>query len=387
MATDFRRSPETYALIVGAGSGVRFGCSKAFYVWRGEPLIASAARPFVRSREIDGIVLVVRAEDVGQAEALARALPKPTIVVVGGATRSASVREGLAALPASVRRVAVHDAARPVVSEALVERLLSEPGDCAIPRLPLHDALHRDPAAGGGGVPREGIWRVQTPQIFARELLARAHQGDPEAADDGELVLRLGGHVSYVDGEEGNLKVTTPEDIMRLDGGLGVPRVGHGFDVHRLAPGRPLVLAGVEIPSPHGAIGHSDADVICHALMDAILGAAGLPDIGHLFPPGDPQYAGANSLHLLRQVVEKVWELGYLIGNADCTLVLESPKVAPYRERMQAALAETLGVAPQGVSLKATTAEGLGSIGSGEGVAAWAVATLIDRKPTGRTRR
>lgn len=381
MATDFRRNPETYALIVGAGSGVRFGRSKAFYVWRGEPLISSAARPFLRSREVDGLVLVVRAEDVAQAEALARAMPKPTIVVAGGATRSASVREGLAALPASVRRVAVHDAARPTVSQALVERLLSVPGACAIPRLPLHDALHRDPALGGGAVPREGIWRVQTPQVFDRDLLVRAHQGDPEAADDGELVLRLGGQVFYVEGEEGNLKVTTPEDIMRLDGGLGALRIGHGFDVHRLALGLPLMLAGVEIPSPHGAIGHSDADVICHALMDAILGAAGLPDIGHFFPPGDPQFAGANSLALLRQVVEKVREVGYRVGNADCTLVLESPKVAPYRERMQAALAETLGVAAHGVSLKATTAEGLGFIGSGEGVAAWAVATLIDWHP------
>ncbi len=384
MATDSRHSPETYALIVGAGVGARFGRSKAFFLWHGEPLIASAARPFARSADVDGIVLVVRAEDQAPAEHLAGSLPKPTTVVVGGGTRSASVRHGLLALPASVRRVVVHDAARPLVSEELLRRLLGASGPCIVPRLPLHDALHRDPAQGGGSVPREGIWRVQTPQVFERELLERAHLGEPEAADDGALALRLGAQVTYVDGEEENIKVTTPEDIARLDRFAAPARAGHGFDVHRLVPGRELVLGGVRIPSPLGAMGHSDADVVCHALMDALLGAAGLPDIGHYFPPDDPAYAGADSLGLLQQVVARVHAQGWTVGNADCTLVLESPKVGPYRMQMKAALAEALGVSQGDVSIKATTAEGLGPIGAGEGVAAWAIVTLRPVQSVGR---
>ena len=376
MATDSRHSPETYGLIVGAGSGTRFGRSKAFFTWQGEPLIASAARPFLRNSGIDGIVLVVRAEDLAAAQDLAATFPKPTLVVQGGASRSASVRQGLAALPDSVRRVAIHDAARPRVSQRLLDRLLAADGPCVIPRLPLHDALHRDPASGGGSVPRDGIWRVQTPQVFERDLLERAHLGAPEAADDGELVLRLGAPVTYVDGEEENIKVTTPDDIARLGrGNLGM-RVGHGFDVHRLETGRRLVVAGVEIPAERGAVGHSDADVVCHALMDALLGAAGLPDIGHYFPPGDPAYAGADSVELLRRVVAKVRDEGLQVGNADCTIVLERPKVGPYRDRMRAILAEALGVESGAVSVKATTAEGLGPLGGGDGVAAWAVTTL-----------
>ncbi len=376
MATASRHSPETYAVIVGAGSGVRFGRSKAFFTWHGEPLIASAARPFLRHADVEGMVLVVRLEDLEAARDLAGTFSKPTRVVAGGATRSASVRRGLAELPNGVGRVAIHDAARPLVSQRLLESLLTADAPCVIPRLPLHDALHRDPALGGGSVSREGVWRVQTPQVFDRALLERAHAGEPEAADDGELVLRLGAQVVYVDGEEENIKVTTPDDLVRLESaGVGV-RVGHGFDVHRLVPGHRLVLGGVEIPSDLGALGHSDADVICHALMDALLGAAGLPDIGHFFPPDDPRYAGANSVELLRQVVVKVRAEGYVVGNADCTLVLEAPKVGPHRDAMRRILADALGLRPDGVSIKATTAEGLGPLGLRQGVAAWAVVLL-----------
>ena len=380
METDSRRNLDTYAVIVGAGAGVRFGRSKAFFPWQGEPLIAWAARPFVRSPAVAGIVLVVREEDLAEAERLALALGKPARAVVGGATRSASVRAGLAALPPEAKRVAVHDAARPRVSQGLLTRLLAVDAPCAIPRLPLHDALHRDPASGGGAVARDGIWRVQTPQVFDRDLLERAHANAPEAADDGELALRIGAVPVYVDGEEENIKVTTPEDIGRLDRPRTL-RVGHGFDVHRLESGRRLILAGVEIPAERGALGHSDADVVCHALMDALLGAAGLPDIGHLFPPDDPAYEGADSLDLLRQVVERLHSLGYAVLNADSTLVLEAPKVGHARERMRANLAKALGCTPDAVGIKATTAEGLGPIGLGEGVAAWAVATLVSERP------
>ena len=377
MATGSRHSPETFALIVGAGEGRRFGRSKAFYPWRGEPLMAWAARPFVQSPEIDGLVLVAREEDLEQAQALARGLGKPARAVAGGPTRSASVRRGLAGLPPGAARVAVHDAARPLCSPALLARLLAAEGDCVIPRLPLHDALHRDPASGGGPVAREGLWRVQTPQLFSRALLEQAHAGGGEAADDGALALALGAAATYVDGEEDNIKVTTPEDIGRLERLLGPPRAGHGYDVHRLVQGRRLVLGGVEIPSELGALGHSDADVLCHALMDAVLGAAGLPDIGHYFPPDDPAYQDADSLALLQEVCRLARSEGFVVGNADCTLLLERPKVAPHRERMLERIAGALSIESSRVSVKATTSEGVGPVGLGQAVAAWAVVTLL----------
>lgn len=376
METASKRSPETAALIVGAGAGQRFGHAKAFVSWRGEPLLYWAARPFARSEDVGAIVLVVRDEDRKAGEAVLARLGKPGGVVAGGATRSASVRAGLAALPASVERVLVHDAARPNVSEEMVARLLAEEGDCVLPALAVHDALHRQRGTQNEPVDRDGIVRVQTPQMLRREVLQRLHRGDPDAADDGGLALAAGFNVRYVAGEEGNIKVTMPQDLAWLDRITGDLRVGHGFDVHRLEEGRRLVVCGVDLPSRRGAVGHSDADAGAHALMDAILGAAGLQDIGYHFPPGDPRYAGADSISLLRQVAEMARGAGFAVTHADLTILLEEPKVGPHRQEMQARLAGALGLDARAVSVKATTAEGLGPIGVGEGIAAWAVATL-----------
>lgn len=377
MAAEFRHNPETAALIVGAGAGSRFGQAKAFYVWQGEPLIWWAARPFVRSPDIGQVVLVVRTEDLESARQVLQRLGPRGVVVPGGDTRSASVRRGLEALDASVRRVLVHDAARPGLSQRLLGRILATAGDAVVPCLEVHDALHRvEPDGGTHAVDRRGVLRVQTPQLFDRALLERAHAMLGDAADDAELVSQMGARVTYVPGEEENLKVTLAEDIERLGHRTHDLLVGHGYDVHRLVPDRRLVLCGVEIPAERGALGHSDADVATHALMDAILGAAGLPDIGHFFPPGDERFRDANSLHLLSEVVRLVEEQGLEVAQADITIVLEAPRVGPHRAAMREHLASALGLPVSRVAIKATTAEGLGPVGSGEAVQAWALATL-----------
>jgi 2-C-methyl-D-erythritol 4-phosphate cytidylyltransferase/2-C-methyl-D-erythritol 2,4-cyclodiphosphate synthase len=376
MALDSKRSPEIAALIVGAGSGQRFGRAKAMVSWRGEPLLYWAARPFARCADVSWLTLVVRSEDVSAAEEVLQRLGKPGAVVVGGATRSASVRAGLAALPAGIESVLVHDAARPNVSTALLARVLSVDGPCVLPAVSVHDALHRETQSGPQIVDRSGVLRVQTPQCLERALLAELHAQEPEAADDGALAIAAGVPVRYVPGEEENLKVTTPQDLARLERVAGEVRVGHGFDIHRLEPGRRLVVCGVELPAERGAVGHSDADVACHALMDAILGAASLPDIGYHFPPSDPRYAGADSVGLLETVRGLAGNAGWNVVHADVTVVLEAPKIGPYRDQMRQRIADALRISKDDVSIKATTAEGLGSIGSGQGIAAWAVATL-----------
>lgn len=372
-----RRSPETAALIVGAGSGTRFGQAKAFYIWRGEPLIYWAARPFVRSGRVAQIVLVVREDDLTAAEELARRLGPGTMAVAGAASRSGSVRCGLSVLRPSIARVLVHDAARPNLSQELLGRILDHPGEAVVPYLELHDALHRREAGSTAApVDRAGLVRVQTPQMFERRLIERAHAAGQDAADDAALAESLGVEIAFVRGEEENLKVTTRDDIGRLDRQWGGMLVGHGYDVHRLAEGRRLVVCGVEIPAQRGALGHSDADAAAHALMDAILGAAGLPDIGHLFPPSDPRYLDADSIVLLGEVMRRVWELGLRVSNADITVVLEQPRIGPHRDAMRQRLAGALKIDPERVGLKATTAEGLGPVGAGEAIQAWAVATL-----------
>lgn len=381
MAVDSKRNPKTAALVVGAGSGQRFGRAKAFATWRGEPLIYWAARPFARSTEVERLVLVVREADLDRAEEVLRRLGKPGDVAIGGATRSASVRRGLAALPPSVGRVLVHDAARPNVSDSLLARVLAADGVCVLPALEVHDALHRVTAGGVNVLDRTGVMRIQTPQLFDRTLLGRLHAEEPEAADDGALAIAGGASVQFVPGEEGNLKVTTSQDLAWLDRIAGDVRVGHGFDVHRLVPGRRLVVCGIELPSDRGALGHSDADAACHALMDAVLGAASLPDIGYHFPPGDPRYANADSIGLLERVRALAAAAGWVVMHADVTIVLESPRISPHRDEMRSRLARALDLDVSAVSVKATTAEGLGPLGEGDGIAAWAVATLRAGKP------
>jgi len=233
-------------------------------------------------------------------------------------------------------------------------------------------------------IPRDSLFLVQTPQAFRADLLREAHDRVPVEAvitDDAGLVEHLGRPVVVVPGEPANVKVTTPSDyemarrqVERIPGLAA--RVGVGYDVHRLAPDRPLLLGGVRIPSPRGLTGHSDADVLVHAIMDALLGAAALPDIGRLFPPDDPTYRGADSITLLESVAARLRSSGWTVGNIDATVVAEAPRLAPHIDAMRERIAKALGATPGQVGIKATTAERLGAIGRGEGIAAHAIALL-----------
>lgn len=363
---------------------------------RDRPLLVWAIDAFERCPSIDGLVLVIPAEERDETERLlaAHGLSRRVQLVDGGAERVDSVRAGLEALPRKARLVAVHDAARPLVSSDLIERVVqaaSESG-AAIAALPATDTIK----LGRRGVisktiKRARVFAAQTPQVFQVNLLRRAYQSWDEAdrppvTDDAQLVELLGEPVQLVTGEASNIKVTIADDLRLAEAWLGrdqiplkVPRTGMGYDVHRLVPGRKLVLGGVELPFDRGLEGHSDADVLAHAISDALLGAACLGDIGVHFPPSDPRYKDADSLKLLARVRQLVNQAEYSVANVDSVVVCEAPKLAPHIGAMRDRLAAVLQVAPQCVSVKATTNEGLGAMGRSEGIAAYATATLVPR--------
>ncbi|MBX6375987.1 MAG: 2-C-methyl-D-erythritol 2,4-cyclodiphosphate synthase, partial [Acetobacteraceae bacterium] len=307
----------------------------------------------------------------------------------GGATRQASVRAGLEALAASAtppRLVLVHDAARPIVPPGTIARLLEalEHAPGAIPAQPVADTLKRAEAGRVvATVPREGLHRAQTPQGFRFATLLAAHRaaaGGAEATDDAALLEAAGEMVALIPGAETNVKITFPEDLARVESHMLarlIPHTGTGFDVHRLVEGRPMVLCGVTIPFPLGLAGHSDADVGIHALCDAIYGALAEGDIGRHFPPSEARWKDADSTAFLRHAAGRIAARGGVLANADVTLICERPKIAPHAEAMRARLAELLAVPVDRVSVKATTTEGLGFPGRGEGIAAQAAATVL----------
>jgi 2-C-methyl-D-erythritol 4-phosphate cytidylyltransferase/2-C-methyl-D-erythritol 2,4-cyclodiphosphate synthase len=371
----------TWTVIVAAGRGARFGGSKQF-AWLGARRVVEWGVEAARSVS-DGVVLVVGEAD---AEGQLATTVGVDAVVAGGATRSASVRAGLAAVPEDATIVVVHDAARPLASSSLFRSVIDrvEAGaDAVVPAIDVIDTIRR---RGGGVVDRTELVAVQTPQAFRAAALRRAHATGLDATDDAGLVEASGGEVAIVDGETTNLKITNPEDLVRAEalvGAAGPPAapsvaVGQGFDVHRFSedPSRRLVLGGVIFEGARGLEGHSDADVIAHACTDALLGAAGLGDIGELFPDTDPALAGADSLVLLAEAVRRVRATGWSPGNIDCSVVLEAPKLAPRRAEIQARLREVVG-AP--VTVKGKRAEGLGTLGRREGIACWAVAIVTRR--------
>lgn len=350
--------------------------------WRplaGRPVAAHAAAALTAAG-IGRILLVIHPDDAAQARALG--LPW----VAGGASRTASVRAGLAALatdpPAAVL---IHDAARPCVTPALIGRVVAAlaqaPG--AAPALPVADALWR--AAEGrvvGTESRDGLWRAQTPQGFRYADLAAAYAAHPaEAADDVAVARAAGLPVVVVPGDEDNLKLTWPDDFARaeaiLRGRAMDIRTGNGFDVHAFGPGDHVWLCGVKVPHARGLVGHSDADVGMHALTDAIYGALAAGDIGRHFPPSDPQWKGAASRLFLHHAAALARERGFRLTHADVTLVCEAPKIGPHAGAMQAALAGILGIEAARISVKATTSERLGFTGREEGIAALATATLV----------
>ncbi|MFM7689431.1 MAG: 2-C-methyl-D-erythritol 2,4-cyclodiphosphate synthase [Alphaproteobacteria bacterium] len=306
-------------------------------------------------------------------------------VVAGGATREDSVRAGLAAIAAEAPdHVLVHDAARPVIPKGTIPALLAalEHYQGAIPAQPVADTLKR--AVGGvieTTVPREALYRAQTPQAFRYQALSAAHAARTGAVTDDALLLEaLGQMVAIVPGSERNVKITWPEDLARVEAEMMarmMPRTGTGFDVHRLVAGRPLILCGITVPHELGLDGHSDADVGLHALCDAIYGALAEGDIGRGFPPSQADWKDADSAAFLRNAASRVAARGGVLVHVDVTLICERPKIAPHADAMRARIAELAGLDVAAVSVKATTTERLGFTGRGEGIAAQAAATIL----------
>lgn len=369
---------KTAVIIVAAGRGSRMGGTvpKQWQLLAGRPVLAHTLAAFDGMR----VVLVIHPEDRERAEAL------EVDWVEGGATRDASVLAGLRALEGSgVEAVLIHDGARPLVSPALIGRLVDALGthQGAAPALPVTDALWRG-AAGlvSGTMDRAGLWRAQTPQAFRFAPILAAHRAHPGgAADDVEVARAAGLDVAIVEGEETNLKLTYPGDFARaeaiLKGRDMDVRLGNGYDVHAFCDGDHVWLCGVKVPHSRGLLGHSDADVGMHALTDAIYGALAEGDIGRHFPPSDPKWKGAASHIFLAHAIGLARSRGYELGNCDVTMVCERPKIGPHAVGMQAELARIMDVAADRVSVKATTSERLGFTGREEGIAALATATLV----------
>ena len=380
-----------WAIIVAAGRGSRAGLgeNKVLHPVRGRSALARCLDVFARSGRFDGAVVVLSEDDREKFTALAeREGPFELLkkVVMGGQTRQESVCNGLLALPEDAGTVAIHDAARPFVSLEVIDAAMDSARDfgSGVISTPVVDTIKLIGADGRvTSLDRAALRAVQTPQCFAYRDILKAHLRAREdgfaATDDAMLYEHYYGDVRLVTsaGAEENVKLTTKADFDALEAHrLPVVRVGQGYDVHRLGPDRRLILCGVEIAWDLGLIGHSDADVAVHALMDALLGALGLGDIGKLFPDSDARYKGADSMKLLEAVMERVRALGWRVGNADITIVAQRPKIAPFIPEMRARVAGGLGVAIEQVSVKATTTEGLGFEGEGLGISAQAVVLL-----------
>lgn len=388
------------AIVPAAGEGKRMQSTlnKQFLPLRGQPVLAWTLKALAAVPEIVDITVVVKADEISycRAEVVEKygLQEKVRAIIPGGERRQDSVRLGLFDLPADTELVVVHDGARPLIRPGKIREaiLAGERNEAVTVALPLKDTIKEVDMTGKVVCTpdRSRFWTVQTPQVFSYRLLREAHerQKEKDFTDDASLVESLGYPVRVLLGDYDNLKITTPEDLVMAEallqqrqrrGGEGKMRVGIGYDVHRLVEGQPLILGGVEIPFPYGLLGHSDADVLVHAIMDALLGSAALGDLGKHFPDSDPAWAGISSLELLRRVRGMLQEAGLAVQNIDSVIVAQRPKLAPYIPAMREKVAETLGIAVDRVSIKATTTEGLGFAGRGEGIAAEAV-VLVEEK-------
>ena len=370
------------AIIVAAGSGSRAGGDKQWRPLGGKPVLRWSAETLLAAGAGELVVVVAAGAEDRAREALAGL--EGWRAVAGGEARAQSVRAGLGALACPAETpVLIHDAARPLLPRPVIERLLSALADTegALPVLPVADSLRR--ATDGrmdGVVERDGLWRAQTPQAFRRGVIEAAYAAwsDTEPpADEAVVVQRHGGRVALVDGDPRLMKLTYPEDFAMAEAlSPRQTRIGSGYDVHRWGPGGSVWLCGIEVPHDQTLIGHSDADAGLHALTDAILGALADGDIGDHFPPTDPKWKGASSDQFLRHAADLVTARGGRIINVDVTLICERPKVKPHRQAMRERIASLLSLPLDAVSVKATTTEGLGFTGRGEGLAAQAVATV-----------
>ncbi len=380
-------TPACIALVVAAGRGTRLGgpIPKQYRNLAGAPLLRRSLATLSRHARIDAVRVVCNPAD---AELYAAAADGLGLLdpVAGGAERQDSVRAGLESLAdLAPANVLIHDGARPFVDASLIDRLIValEDGPGAIAAVPVVDTLWRaQDGSAGAIVPREDLWRAQTPQAFRYRDILEAHRRAAGArlTDDAAVLRAAGGSVQLVAASERNFKVTTEDDLARAEREAFLDRadirVGTGYDVHRLGPGDGVWLCGIKVPHDAALVGHSDADVAIHALVDAILGAIGEGDIGAHFPPSDMRWKGATSDRFLRHAADLVAARGGAIRHADVTVICERPKVGPHRPAMRARLAEILGIDVSRVSVKATTTEGLGFTGRGEGIAAQAAATV-----------
>ncbi|MBE7011400.1 MAG: 2-C-methyl-D-erythritol 2,4-cyclodiphosphate synthase [Ruminococcaceae bacterium] len=380
------------ALIVAAGNSTRMSTlgNKQFLSLLGVPTLARTVMAFNDAVQVDDIIIVTKKELIGEVNALCvkYSLDKVSHIICGGESRQDSVKRGLDVIRKECF-VAVHDGARPLILSSKIDEAIQfakENGSAAL-GIPLSDtAKVVDENENITGTPDRSTLRlIQTPQIFPHSLLKRAYeQAENDSytgTDDCSLVEHLGEKPKYIFGDYNNIKITTPEDILKaeaiLNGGKKTMRTGFGYDVHALKEGRDLILGGVKIPHEKGLDGHSDADVLIHALMDALLGAAALGDIGKLFPDSDNSFKGIDSRILLRKVREVLNINNFGIGNVDITVAAQAPKLAPFIDEMRDNLSEDLGIDKSFVSVKATTTEHLGFEGRKEGISAYAICTIL----------
>jgi 2-C-methyl-D-erythritol 4-phosphate cytidylyltransferase/2-C-methyl-D-erythritol 2,4-cyclodiphosphate synthase len=379
------------AIVPAAGRGTRYGAprNKVLEPLLGRPILRWTLEALAASNEVSRIVIAVSECDRAAIEAVCSDIEVPVAFAQGGNERQDSVRNALALVDTPI--VAVHDAARPLITPDIVAaciRSVREHGT-GVAAIPVSDTLKRaDCGIALETVDRAGLWATQTPQCCSTDDLLQAYEvarrASFSATDEAALLHNAGVPVHLVNASPINLKITTPDDLdlaeailkRREGSNMPLPRIGYGYDVHRFQDGRRMVLGGVDFQMPYGLLGHSDADAVLHALMDALLGAAGQPDIGHLFPNTDERWHGASSLDLLAHVVSRITSAGYSVGNVDITVIAERPKIAPHIAEMKANIAGALGISEDAVGIKATTAEGLGDLGAGEGLAAHAVVLI-----------
>jgi 2-C-methyl-D-erythritol 4-phosphate cytidylyltransferase / 2-C-methyl-D-erythritol 2,4-cyclodiphosphate synthase len=390
-------------VIPAAGRARRFGSTenKIWVKLSGRTVLERTLAAFQAHTVVTAIVVAAGADEMERVKEAAKGFSKVADVVAGGSSRTESVRCGLNALPTDVDLVLVHDAARPLVSAEVISNVIAAAAKygASVPGTPVADTVKRADLEGivratvprvaeAGNAPETTLVAVQTPQGALRSVLEEAYAAldargaeGPEPTDEASLIEANGGTVAIAAGDSANIKVTRPEDVALAERLLGETevRTGFGYDVHAFASpeaGRTLYLGGIAIPHDRGLEGHSDADVILHAVCDALLGAASLGDIGILFPNTDNAFKNISSLKLLAVVRDRLAELGWQVVNIDATAVAEAPKLMPHRDAMQQAMAAELGIDAERISVKATTSEKMGFVGRKEGIACWAVATI-----------
>ena len=388
----------TVVIIPAGGVGKRLEAQRAkqYLLLDGVPVLVHTLRVFEQAKVIDEIILVLPPDDVASAQQQLinkYGLTKVTAVVAGGKERQDSVRNGFAAITGECDIVIIHDAVRPFVTKEMINQVIAavvsfEAASVGVKAKDTIKETKKDNLVAAT-IPRQNLWLTQTPQAFKFDLLKKAYTAAYRdkyyGTDDASLVERIGAKVIMIEGCYGNIKITTPEDLilaealMKKKSGEMNFRNGFGYDIHRFAEGRKLILGGVEIPFGRGLQGHSDADALIHVICDALLGASGCGDIGRHFPDTDSAYKDVSSIILLKRVKIIIAEKGFSINNIDATVIMEKPKLAPYATQIVSNIAHALDITENSVNIKAKTNESIGFIGRNEGVAVFAVATVIGK--------